>query len=88
MYLFDVQMDTRGYVKCFECEKLLHESIYKENMACYSHLLEKAKYPQYAGDVQNVVIVCPDCHTLYTLRPRKATKQYERFLILKQIYNL
>lgn len=87
MYLFD-KRKIKGVVNCFECNKSLHEDIYKDNSICYSHLLEKSKYPKYAGDERNVVIVCPDCHTLYTLKPKKAKKQYERAQELKILFNI
>ena len=75
-YLFDERKDKRGYVKCFECGKLLHEDRYREISTCYSHILSKKRYPKYKGIPLNVQIVCPDCHNLYELKPRSAINQY------------
>ena len=83
-YLFDLRKDKNGYVNCFECGKKLHQDIYRETSSCYSHILSKKLYPEYRGDPENIVIVCPDCHNLYTYRPKKAINQYNKYLELKK----
>ena len=88
MYLFQQRADGHGFVKCFECGRNMHMSTYIGNTVCYSHLLEKAKYPQYAGDPENVVIVHPDCHNLYTMKPKEAKNQYKAMQELKLKYKL
>jgi hypothetical protein len=55
---------------------------------CYSHLLEKSRYPQYAGDPNNVVITHPECHHLYSMKPKEAINQYTRMKELKLKYNI
>jgi hypothetical protein len=55
---------------------------------CYSHLLEKAKYPQYAGDPDNLVIVHPSCHHLYSMKPKEAINQYNARELLKEKYGI
>lgn len=90
-YLFEQRMDENGYVKCFECGKPMHESAYKHTLTCYSHILEKSKhggYPQFAGKEWNVMIVHPDCHHLYSMRPTKATNQYNLRLKLLEEHGL
>lgn len=89
-HLFETRADEEGFVKCFECGKRMHISAYKDNTSCYSHLLEKSnpKYRQYKGDPKNVVIVHPDCHALFTLKPTKAVNQYNQMLKLKKEYNI
>lgn len=79
---------TSSYVKCFECDKLLREETYKEISTCYSHILSKTKYARFAGQPWNVVICCPDCHNLYSYRPKEAKKQYALYLQLKEKYNV
>lgn len=88
VYLFEQRMNEEHYVFCFECGCLMHEDTYKENTCCYSHILEKAKYKQHKGDPDNVVIVHPQCHTLYTVKPTKAINQYNLSLKLKEQYGI
>lgn len=87
-YLFELRMNTKGFVNCYECGRPMHESVFKELTTCYSHILEKAKYEQFAGDPENVVIVHPDCHTLYTLKPEQAKRQYALLLKLREKHDI
>lgn len=86
-YLFEQRMDKDGYVKCFECGKKMHQDTYQELSICYSHILSKSKYPKLKGDENNVKIVHPDCHNLYTMKPEKAKNQFNYFLKLKELHN-
>lgn len=88
IHLFDERKDSDGNVPCFECGKKMHEDTYKEVSVCYSHLLEKKKYKNFAGDPDNVVIVHPSCHNKYTMTPKKAINQYNKMKQLKTKYNL
>jgi len=87
-YLFDQRMNKNGYVFCFECGKAMHEDDYKDISACYSHILGKKQYPTFAGMEENIKIVHPDCHNIYTMTPKKAVHQYAEYLKFKQKYNL
>lgn len=87
-HLFEERMDEYGRIKCFECGKTMLEGTYKELSTCYSHILGKRQYPEYAGQEWNIVIVHPDCHNLYTMKPTKAVNQYSLYLKLKKQYNL
>lgn len=82
IYLFDQQKDEKGYVKCFECDKKMHEDTYKYLTTCYSHILAKKDYEEYKGKEWNIKIVHPDCHHLYSMSPKKAKKQYALYLEL------
>lgn len=87
-YLFESRMDVNHCVQCFECGKTMQEETYKDLSTCYSHILGKKQYPMYKGNPQNVKIVHPDCHTLYTLKPKEAKNQYKEYLkLLKQYKN-
>lgn len=88
MYLYEQRADDNGFVKCFECGRNMHMSFYIGNTMCYSHLLEKSRYPQYAGDPNNVVITHPECHHLYSMKPKEAINQYTRMKELKLKYNI
>lgn len=82
IHLFESRMDEEGFVKCFECGKKMSENTYKELSSCYSHILSKSQYPEYAGKEWNVKIVHPDCHNLYSMSPKKAINQYNEYLKL------
>lgn len=84
MYLFDQRKDKEGFVQCFECGRRMHENTWKNLSTCYSHILSKKDYPEYKGDENNVKIVHPDCHNLYTMTPKKAKNQYFEYLKLKE----
>lgn len=88
VHLFDQRKNKLGFVKCFECNKLLHEDSYKDISTIYSHILGKKQYPAFAGDPNNIEICCPDCHNLYTMKPKEAIKQYNKYLKLKEQYGL
>lgn len=84
--LWDKRCDESGNCKCFECGKLLKREQYRENSACYSHILPKSKYEEIAMLEENTQIVHPNCHALYESYPPKAKNQYELRLKLKQVY--
>ena len=75
VYLFDERKDKKGFVKCFECGKYMHEDSYKDISLCYSHILNKKLYEEYKGEPWNLVIVHPHCHQLFELYPAQAKKQ-------------
>ena len=87
-YLWQQRQDENQVVYCFECGKPMHANTYKDLSTCYSHILGKKLYPKYAGAEWNVKICHPDCHNLYTIRPKQATNQYNEYLKLKQNLNL
>ena len=88
MYLFDQRKDENNNCYCFECDKKLNEVTYKSNLICYSHLLSKVQYPEHMGNPDNIVIVCPDCHNIFSLDAKKAIKQYTAAQNFKEsIYN-
>lgn len=90
-YLFDSRKDENGYVTCFECGKRMHESFYKYLLTCYSHILDKGinRYKKYKGEEWNVKIVHPDCHNLYTMKPKEAKNQYKlRLKLIEYVKNL
>ena len=85
-FLFEQRMDKNKNVVCFECGKRMSETTWKELSTCYSHILSKKKYPQYKGIANNVKIVHPDCHYLYTISPSKAINQYSEYLRLLELH--
>lgn len=76
-----------GFIKCFECSKYLHESGMLQ-LGRYSHILPKSQYEELEFEEDNVVIVCEDCHTLYTNFCEKAKKQFAKSKELKKKYNI
>ena len=87
VYLFDERKNEKGFVKCFECGKYMHEDGYKDLSTCYSHILNKKVYSQYKGEGWNVKIVHPECHQLFELYPEKAKQQQTLYLKLIKLHN-
>lgn len=65
----------KGYITCFETGQKLKSEKFQFNLSCYSHLLPKNTFPQYAQLEENIVIVHPDAHYNFTVAPEKAPKQ-------------
>ena len=76
-----------GWIECFETKKRLSTSSYRENSACYSHILPKETFPQYAKKRWNVRIVSPEAHNQYTVNPELAPRQYGYYKILLDLHN-
>lgn len=80
--------EQSSFVRCFECNKLLREENHKEVSITYSHILSKKKYPELAGNEENVVLCCSNCHHLYEMNPKAAKKQYSEKQRLKEKYGI
>lgn len=74
--LFDKRKDIDGYVRCYQTGTMMHESAYKYNSAIYSHCLPKKKYPQYAFEEWNVLIVTPESHSKWEAKKTNVPKMY------------
>lgn len=61
--LWDIQEDEQGSCYCYETGQELKGFIYRGNTCCYHHILPKNKYPEYAFEPWNIVILHPDVHT-------------------------
>lgn len=84
--LWDSLEDKNGYVYCYETGKPMHKSIYKENLCVYSHCLPKSKYPQYAMEIWNILIVLPEVHSLWEFNSKKCFKMWTYTEKLKEKY--
>jgi hypothetical protein len=60
--LWDEREDENGFCYCFETGRPMRRSLYRENSACYDHVLEKHLFPQYKFNKENLIIVLPDVH--------------------------
>lgn len=62
--LWDERQDADGNCYCFETDRRMPRSVYREITACYDHVLEKNQnaYPQYAYVKRNIIIVLPSVH--------------------------
>lgn len=65
------------FCRCGECNKKLSRQFYRGNSCCYSHLLPKSKYPEYRFLPENILIVCPGCHSQFETFSEKAPNQYD-----------
>ena len=59
--LWDQREDESGNCYCFETGRLLPFS-YRQNTCCYYHVLPKNRYPEYALEDWNIVILHPEIH--------------------------
>lgn len=85
--IWDEREDEEGYVYCFETGKHLYGPLYRGNTCCYDHVLEKSKYPQYAMNRKNIVILHPDVHAQKTQsidRTPRVKKYREELLSLHE----
>lgn len=60
--IWDERQDEKGYCYCFETGKPMHRNYYRENTACYDHVLEKHHWTQYKFTKKNIIIVTPEVH--------------------------
>lgn len=74
------------YVRSFETGKILWERIYKYNLACYSHILSKIKYPEYDLLKINIEIVHPDEHNTFEINEDKCPNQKKRKIELLKLH--
>lgn len=76
----------KRYVTCFETGKKLYRDKYRENWACYSHILPKERYSQYKEQSWNIKIVDPNSHFIYENFPEKAVNQYNERIKLLELH--
>jgi len=86
--LWDERADKNGNIKCFETEILMSGSIYKNNICCYSHQLSKSKYPEYALEKENILIVLPDVHANWESNQELCPKMLVYTKKLKKKYEI
>jgi hypothetical protein len=81
------EVDSVGnkFVRCFETNKRMGRSFYRENSCCYHHCLYKNKYPQYDLVKENIVVCLPEIHASTHLDIDKTPKikNYTNFLLNK-----
>lgn len=61
--IWDEREDPSGNCYCYETNQLLEGYKYRNNSLCYHHILPKYKYPQFAFEPWNIVILHPDVHS-------------------------
>lgn len=62
--LWDEREDANGYCYCFETGTAMPRGMYRDNSACFHHVLEKGtrKYKKHMMCEWNVIIILPDVH--------------------------
>mgnify|MGYP003467327390 CR=1 FL=1 len=78
------KQETNGYCICYATGVKLYRNSYRDNSCVYHHVLLKSKYPQYALEEWNIVIVHPDAHTQVHSNIRKCPKIMELTEKLKE----
>ena len=84
--IWDDREDDRGIVYCFETGIEMRRKMYRTNTACYSHILPKEMYPEYAYKEWNLKIVLPDSHMQYSIYPEKTPKQFAEYQKLLNLH--
>lgn len=84
--LWDSLEDKNGYVYCYETGTPMHRNVYRQNLCVYSHCLPKSKYPEYAMEKWNLLIILPDVHSLWEINPQKCLKMWTYTEKLKEKY--
>lgn len=86
LQLWDDREDERGIINCFETGKELKRSIYRENSACYSHILPKETFDEYKMKEWNIKICEPSVHFQFSLYPEKCPKQFAEYQKLLKLH--
>ncbi len=82
--IWDERMNDRGECVCFETGQVLRRSKYRDNMACYHHLLHKETHEEYKYCKENIVILVPFIHNQVHWNYEKTPKVMELTKTLKQ----
>lgn len=85
--VWDERSDKDGNCFCYETGVRLWRGRYRENFACYHHVLHKETYPQYKYCKENIVIIEQNIHTQVHTNMEKTPKVYELTKTLKQKHN-
>lgn len=83
--IWDSQEDEAGYCYCYESNKAMHYSEFRNNSCCFHHILEKGagSYPQYKMLKKNIIIVYPNIHTQVhkDIEKTPKIKKYREYLL-------
>lgn len=60
--VWDKREDETGSCYCYETGRELPGFIFRSNSTCYHHVLPKNKYPEFAFEEWNIVILHPKVH--------------------------
>ncbi len=60
--VWDKSEDENGSCYCYETRRELSYKHFRQNTCCYHHILPKNRYPEYALEEWNIVILHPDVH--------------------------
>lgn len=71
--IWDTREDENGNCVCYETGRELPFS-FRQNTCCYHHILPKSKYPQYALEEWNIVILHPEIHDQVEIDINKCPK--------------
>lgn len=82
--IWDKRADGRGDCYCYESGLRMFKEKYRDNTACYHHVLAKELFPQYTLVEENIVILLPEMHYLVEYNLEKAPQTYRLTQELKQ----
>jgi len=84
--LWDSLEDNNGYIYCYETNKPMHRSVYRENLCVYSHCFPKSTYKKWAMKKWNILIVLPEIHDQWGSNMEKTPKMLAYFNKIKEKY--
>lgn len=83
--IWDSREDECGNCVCYETGRELPFS-FRQNTCCYHHVLPKNRYPEYAYEPWNIVILHPEIHELLEKNLERAPKVKELTQKLEEKY--
>lgn len=84
--VWDKREDENGDCYCYETGRQLPVSHFRQNSCCYHHIIPKNKYPEFAFEEWNIVILHPDIHTQVEMDIDKCPRVKELTRKIKQEY--
>jgi len=84
MQLFEEHWNSHPNKKCEVCDKQLYGD---NNTMYHDHALEKSKWKNLKFEIDNLILVCPDCHSS-KWTPKMSEKYKQLIIEIKKHYGI